>query len=167
MKRVSVRFSYRIIYLWSLWPLKIHYLFADVLYFFLYRIIRYRYGAVVTNISRSFPEMKYAEVEKTARGFYRYLADLVAETVWSVSASEKSIAAHTAFEGTDELEKAYLSDRCTVTMLGHFQNWEIWTCIPDLKKYYDTDIPNSCFNISPIPCSNGVQIRKEKAPTFL
>jgi len=146
MKKILCDSIYGLLFIWSLWPLKIHYFFADILYFLLYRVFKYRLGVVITNISRSFPEMKYSEVEDTAREFYHYLADQFAETVWAISASNKSIAAHTSFEGTEELEKAHSSGRCTITLLAHFQNWEIWTRIPDLKQYYGINISNRHFN---------------------
>ncbi|MBQ0006844.1 MAG: lysophospholipid acyltransferase family protein [Alistipes sp.] len=146
MKKIAANIVFGMVYLWSLWPLKIHYLFADILYFILYRIFKYRLTVVLTNISRSFPELKYSEVADIAKDFYHNLADVMVEGIWSVSASEKSIRNHTGFEGTEDLEKAYQSDRCTITLLAHFHNWEIWGGIPDLKKYYGINIPNSHFN---------------------
>jgi len=146
MNRLLAHLVYGVIFIWSLWPLKIHYLFADILYFFLYKVFKYRLNVVITNIARSFPEMKYREVEDTAREFYHYLADQFAETVWAISASDRSIAAHTSFEGKEDLEKAHESGRCTITLLAHFQNWEIWTSIPDLKTYYGLNIPGEDFH---------------------
>jgi len=80
MNRILSDIVYGLIFLWSLWPLKVHYLFADILYFLLYHIFKYRLEVVITNISRSFPQMKYAEVEKTAKEFYHHLAEQFAET---------------------------------------------------------------------------------------
>lgn len=63
-------------------PLSFHLGFANFLAWLLRDVFRYRRDVVVTNLSRSFPEMKYAELRQTTKLFYRHLADIFAEAFW-------------------------------------------------------------------------------------
>ncbi len=146
MYKLVSKIAYCLLYLWSLWPLKVHYVFSDILAFLLARVFKYRLGVVYTNLARSFPQMKYAEIEKLAREYYRFMADVLAETVWSFSASRESIGRHIAFEGREELEKMHVSGRNTVALLAHHNNWELWSSMPDMKTFYGIDIPNDHYN---------------------
>ena len=46
------------------------------------KVARYRKDVVLINLSRSFPELKYKEIRKIARQFYRNLGMIAAETLW-------------------------------------------------------------------------------------
>ncbi len=134
-----------LLFLLSLLPLKVHYILSNVLYFLLYKVGRYRVSTVYTNLSRSFPEMKYAEVKRTADSYYHFLCDLIVETVWSITSTRKSISSHLSFAGNDVMMDAYKKGRGVMVVLGHQGNWELFTGLADLKSYYGIDIPNDKY----------------------
>ena len=60
-------------YLLSLLPFCIHYLFSDLVYLILYRMIGYRVKVVRQNLTTSFPEKSEAEIREIERKFYHRL----------------------------------------------------------------------------------------------
>jgi len=63
-------------------PLKWHHTLAGGIAWLLRRVVRYRSDEVLINLSRSFPQKKYAEVKQIRDRFYRHLAEIFTETVW-------------------------------------------------------------------------------------
>lgn len=126
-------------------PQSLHYAFSGFLSFFLRHILHYRYSTVVSNISRSFPEMKYQEIDQVTDGFYRNLADVMVESVWALTASTEKIGQQVRITGQDDLNKAISLNRNAIIMVGHLGNWEIFTGLPDLRTHYGIDIDNKDF----------------------
>lgn len=129
----------------SLLPLRVHYFFSDILSFLLCKVFKYRYSTILINLSRSFPELNYRELEKIAKEFYTFLADTIAESVWAYSASREEIGRHVKIEGIEVLENAYNKRKNVAVMLGHIGNWELFTGLPDLKEFYGMNIENKSF----------------------
>ena len=61
---------YAIVYVLSLPPLRVMYLFSDLLYLLIYYIIGYRKKTVRKNLKNSFPEKSEAELRKIEKDFY-------------------------------------------------------------------------------------------------
>ena len=66
---------------WQYLPLGFHYFWGRFLSWMM-KVARYRKDVVLINLSRSFPELKYKEIRKIARQFYRNLGMIAAETLW-------------------------------------------------------------------------------------
>lgn len=134
-----------IIAIFSLMPLKVHYIFSDILYFFLYKVFRYRSSVVWINISRSFPDDEYHALKKKVKGFYHSLCDIIVEGIWAFTASKESIARRLDFGGCDVLNEAYGAGRNVMVVMGHQGNWELYTGLPDLQGTYGLKMDNSHF----------------------
>ena len=122
------------LYLLSLLPLRVHYLFADVIAFLLHRVVRYRRKVIDVNLSAAFPDMSEAERCKIVRGYYRYLADVICEMVWAMTRSGSHIR-RKGFLTVDPAGEALLntvfrSSTSVVTLLSHTGNWEITSDLP-------------------------------------
>ena len=63
-------------------PLKFHYGWGKLVSGFLKNVMRYRRDEILINISRSFPDKKYAEVKQIASDFYEHFGEIFAETWW-------------------------------------------------------------------------------------
>lgn len=122
-----------------------HYFFSDILAFLLRHVINYRYSTVTANIARSFPELTYKEIDEVTDRFYRHLADVMAESVWALTASTGTIGRQVRIYGQEALNKALSLNRNAVIMVGHLGNWEIFTGLPDLRSNYGIDIDNKDF----------------------
>lgn len=141
MHRVVLFFLYAL----SILPLKVHYALSGFIAWMMHRVLHYRLTTVVTNISRSFPEMNYSEINSTVRDFYRNLADIVVESIWSLRASTDKIGQQVRIRGQETLNRVMDLNRNAVIMVGHLGNWEIFTGLPDLRSSYGINLDNKDF----------------------
>ena len=132
---------------WSLLPLEFHYAMGRVLSWFLEKVMHYRKDVVVINLSRSFPDKKYAEIQRIAHEFYRHLGELAAEAIWFGGCRGKRGRARLVKSGIVEITNPeVLNDAIdrgvgTMLLMSHRGNWEIFGGFPfyhpDLKLSYD------------------------------
>jgi len=114
---------YGLLWLLSLIPLRILYLFSDLIYGLLYYVMRYRRDVVTNNLLIAFPEKTDAEREKIAKKFYHNMVDTFIETIKMLSVSKKFLSRH--FSGNWEVINNLKSTGKSVQFhLGHNFNWE-------------------------------------------
>lgn len=114
-------------YILSLLPIRIHYIFSDILYLILYKMVGYRKKVVRNNLVTSFPEKTEKELRQIEKGFYHWFCDYIAETVKMFSMSEKEITRRMRFEGIEQVNDDMKHHRSVTLYLGHYCNWE-WIC---------------------------------------
>ena len=78
-------------YLLSLLPLKVLYVFSDLLFFPLYYGVKYRRDIVHRNIADSFPEKSEKEILQIEKRFYHFFCDYILETIKLFSMSKKQM----------------------------------------------------------------------------
>lgn len=122
-----MRIMYYIVYgpLWlvSLLPLSVLYLFSSFIRFLLYHVFKYRREVVMKNLGIAFPEKTGQERKKIARDFYLNFTDTFVETIKLLSSGRKFVESRSRgeFELINELiDKGYNIH----IMLGHQFNWE-------------------------------------------
>ena len=116
--------------MFSLLPLRIHYIISDFLFWLLYKVIGYRRRVVWKNLSASFPEKSEAELKEIERGFYHFLCDYFVETVKMMTISKKEIKKRMVFKGIEDLDEVIESGQSIASYLGHYCNWEWVTSMP-------------------------------------
>lgn len=121
---------YYFLYVISLLPLRVHYVFSDLLYFLVYRIFGYRRDIVRQNIISSFPNKSELEIKAIEQGFYHWLCDYVAETIKLISISENQIKQHMVFKGIEDINQCISEGQSCAIYLGHYCNWEWVTSLP-------------------------------------
>jgi KDO2-lipid IV(A) lauroyltransferase len=124
LSRIGVFFLYLI----SLFPFWLLYMISDVVYIVLYYFIGYRKAVVRENLANSFPEKSAEERAIIEKKYYRYLGDLILETVkmLSISKAEARKRMSPAEADTDSNVKAYLdANRTVLVAAGHYCNWEL------------------------------------------
>lgn len=124
MKKCLASLLRCLLYPVSLLPLRVHYFFSNIFFFFVYHVFGYRKSTVYINLARSFPELKYAEIKELARKFYRHFADLAAETLWYVAATPSKMAKRVRMEQVGLLKEHYEQQRSVLLLSGHMGNWE-------------------------------------------
>ncbi len=114
---------YGIFYLLSLLPMPVLYLFSEVAFFFVYRVMQYRQEVVLKNLEIAFPEKTIHEKKLIAKKFYRNFTDQFIETIKLFSASKGFIRKH--FNGDFSLINELNEKHHRVQLhSGHFFNWE-------------------------------------------
>ena len=106
-------------------PLKVHYRISDGAAFVLHRIVRYRRDTVCANLARSFPDLKYGELKALTREYYRYMCDVIAESLWSAGASDEKICRVVRTENPEVMDAVCARHGKVIVMLGHRGNWEL------------------------------------------
>lgn len=117
-------------FLVSLLPLKVLYVFSDILYFPLYYCIRYRRRIVHNNLISSFPDKSEAEIIDIEKKFYSFFCDYIMETVKLFSISGNQIRRRMQFENLDQIEEVFQAGRSCSVYLGHYCNWEWISTLP-------------------------------------
>ncbi|MGN6637512.1 MAG: lysophospholipid acyltransferase family protein [Mucilaginibacter sp.] len=112
------------LYLLSLLPLWVLYIFSDFLFLIIYYVARYRRKVVQENLRNAFPEKSEAELHTIELKFYRYFADMVVETIKAISISAEELNRRIKPTNPD-LVKQYLGgERSIIAVAGHYCNWE-------------------------------------------
>jgi len=124
MKKCLSALLFCLLFLVSILPLGVHYFFSNIFFFFVYYVFGYRKSTVYINLARSFPELKYGEIDRLARKFYRHFADLAAETLWYVAVSRRRLKKRVRMERVEVLKEFYEQGRSVLLLCGHLGNWE-------------------------------------------
>ena len=124
MNQVLFRLIAFFLYLISLLPFWLLYMLSDLLFFFIYYVFRYRRKVVKSNLANSFPEKTVqarADIEKC---FYNYFADMIMESVKSISISSLEIKKRLKFENLNDIFRYLDAGKSVIAVSGHYGNWE-------------------------------------------
>lgn len=117
-------------YVFSLLPLRIHYVLSDLLFWLLYGVVGYRKAVIRRNLRESFPERSEEEIRKIARGYYHFFCDYIVETIKMMTISKENIRRRLTFKGTELVDEIVESGQSCAVYLGHLCNWEWVTSLP-------------------------------------
>lgn len=117
-------------YVFSLLPLRIHYVLSDLLFWLLYGVVGYRKAVIRKNLRESFPEKSKEELRKIARGYYHFFCDYIVETIKMMTISKENIRRRLTFKGTELVDEIVESGQSCAVYLGHLCNWEWVTSLP-------------------------------------
>lgn len=114
---------YGFLWLVSLLPFRMLYLLSDVVYGFLYYVIKYRKDVVMNNLLIAFPEKTEKERIKIAKQFYHNLIDTFLESIKFISITPK--AAYKRCSAEYDLMNELIEKGKNIHALGcHQFNWE-------------------------------------------
>ncbi len=123
----------------TLLPLKVLYLFSDLMYPFACYFPGYRRKVVATNLKNAFPDKSDKERSKIRKKFYRHFCDLIFEILKLSNMSNKQLAKRMHYKNPELLNRLYDEERDAVVIFSHYCNWE-WTIItPAVTRH--TNIP--------------------------
>ncbi|MGL5980059.1 MAG: lysophospholipid acyltransferase family protein [Phocaeicola sp.] len=109
----------------SLLPLRLFYIFSDILFYIVFYMARYRREVVYKNLTNAFPTKSQAEIRRIEKKFYAFFCDYIVETLKFASMSKKEIRKRMTFEGIEAMEQKMVeSGQSAVVYLGHYGNWE-------------------------------------------
>jgi KDO2-lipid IV(A) lauroyltransferase len=126
---------YGLLYLLSLLPLRVLFLFSDFAHFVVYHATGYRKKVVLQNLTIAFPGKSEAEKLKIASKFYRHFTDTFIETIKLISASKRFINKHYK-ANTEVFDRLYAEGKKCQIHLGHNFNWELANIAMPLDSPY-------------------------------
>jgi KDO2-lipid IV(A) lauroyltransferase len=115
---------YPILWLISMLPFRLLYLFSDGVYFLLYHIIGYRKKVVRQNIAMALPHLSAKERLAIEKKFYQHLCDLFLEMIKTMTISKKELDNRYRFANIDlylELEK---QQKSIAVFMAHYASYE-------------------------------------------
>lgn len=125
LRAVGFYLAMPVLYALSWLPPRLLYGLSYMLYFFVYRVFGYRKKLVYNNLRNAFPEKSHAELLRIRRRCFRHLANLLVETVQSLTISRKGVLRMIHSQNVEEVEAQFAAGRSIVFMLGHYGNWEM------------------------------------------
>ncbi len=114
---------YSLLYLVSLLPWRVLYIFSDGVAFLLKYVIKYRLGVVNQNLAIAFPDKTEKERKQIANSFYQQFTDSFIETIKLLSISNKTFEKRFT-SNVEVLNDLYATGQSVQIMAGHFFNWE-------------------------------------------
>jgi Kdo2-lipid IVA lauroyltransferase/acyltransferase len=135
MSAIGFYIFYGINWVITLLPLRILYIFADLLYLILYYFPSYRRDVVGTNLKNSFPEKTSEELRVIEKKFYKHLADLIVETLKMTHMSKAEQIKRFSYTNIGVIDKLREEKRDIIAVLGHYNNWEWPTLLPHYINY--------------------------------
>lgn len=133
-------------------PLSLLYGVADVLFLILYYLVGYRKKVVRQNLKNSFPEKSMKELRSIERRFFRYLCDIIIETIKQLHMDADEVRKRVTYENMDLIIRHRDEGRSVMLMTAHYCNWE-WSSaiclhLPDDYKAYPVyqELTNAHFD---------------------
>ncbi|HVW94965.1 MAG TPA: lysophospholipid acyltransferase family protein [Mucilaginibacter sp.] len=113
------------LFLLSLLPFWFLYLISDLVFVILYHLTGYRRKVVQENLRNSFPEKTEKERSSIEKKYYKYMADLMMETIKSVSLSEKQVRKRMVPTNPELVQHYFSQGKSILAAAGHYCNWEM------------------------------------------
>ncbi|PWK19588.1 lysophospholipid acyltransferase family protein [Xanthomarina spongicola] len=123
---------YPFLWLISILPFRLLYLFSDGIYVLIYHIIGYRKKTVNENLHLVFPNKSEKEIKRITKKFYHHLCDMVVESIKSMTISENEMRKRFVYKNVNQILELEKENKSIVLMCGHYASWE-WIFI--LQKY--------------------------------
>jgi KDO2-lipid IV(A) lauroyltransferase len=140
MRAVLFYIFFGINWIVTLLPLSVLYLFSNLTFLILYYFPSYRRNVVATNLKRSFPEKDRKELKSIERKFYKHLADMFIETLKLTHMSKAELMKRCTITNVDILNKLLEDKRDVIGVLGHYNNWEWLSILPQYTNYKTVSI---------------------------
>jgi KDO2-lipid IV(A) lauroyltransferase len=108
----------------SLVPIQAGYFCSGFLYFILRYVIKYRKNVIDDNLRLVFPDKSSDETDIIKTKYYKHLADLFIEIIYSLYIPEKFLRKHIRYVNPELLNKYYAEGRHIIAVSSHYANWE-------------------------------------------
>lgn len=119
-------------------PFPILYLFSDVLYFIIYKVVGYRKKVVRTNLRNSFPNKTKSELLEIEKKYYHVLCDIIVDTTKLNTLSEVELKKRVKLKNSERFFELLKEGKSISIVLGHYLNWEWFVLALPLYTGVDT-----------------------------
>ena len=168
---------YPIILIISRLPFSVLYIFSDIIFFIIYKILGYRKKVVKDNLRLVFPKHSFSQLNKIEKAFYIHLCDIFLEIIKSLGMSKKEMIKRFKIKNIEVLKKFEKNNRSIFLICGHYGSWEWMMSLgyhikhqgigiyrPINNPYFDRLIKKirSKHNAQMIPQKNAIEIIKKK-----
>ena len=115
---------YPFIWIISILPFPILYFLSDVIYFLVYRVIKYRKRVVRGNIALALPHLSEKERNIIEKKFYSHMCDMFLEMVKTLSISRKEIEKRYTFSNMEVYHELEKKEKSIALLCAHYASYE-------------------------------------------
>ena len=119
---------YPFLWLISILPFRLLYLFSYKVYIILYHIVGYRKKTVTKNLRLVFPEKSENEIAAIRKKFYRHLCDMFLEMAKTMTISEAELKKRFKIKNPEEFKRLESLNKSIILIFGHYASWE-WSIV--------------------------------------
>ncbi|PNQ72604.1 lipid A biosynthesis acyltransferase [Hanstruepera neustonica] len=119
---------YPFLWLISLLPFRLLYLFSDFVYVLLFYIIGYRRKTVKENLKLVFPKKSDHELKTISKKFYHHMCDMFLEMIKTLTISRKQLNKRFIIKNPERLQQLEALNKSIVVMYGHYASYE-WSFV--------------------------------------
>jgi KDO2-lipid IV(A) lauroyltransferase len=116
--------AYPIIWLISILPFPLLYLFSDFVNFLVYRVFGYRKKVVRENIAMALPHLTVKERLNIEKKFYSHMCDMFLEMVKTMSISQKEMEKRFKFTNLDVYRDLEKKGKSIALLCAHYASYE-------------------------------------------
>lgn len=124
MQFIAFVILYPILWLISILPFRLLYVVSDLVYAFIYYVIRYRRKIVRQNIALALPHLSQKERLSIEKKSYRHLCDMFLEMIKTMSISEKEMNKRFAFTNLELYQNMEKEQKSIALMCAHYASYE-------------------------------------------
>ncbi len=108
----------------SLLPFWLIYILSDILFVVIFYIIKYRRSVVQINLANAFPQKSSEERSIIEKRYFKFLADMIMESIKSISITQAELKERYQFENLGIIKRHLVEGRSVIAVSGHYGNWE-------------------------------------------
>ncbi|MCO7186054.1 lysophospholipid acyltransferase family protein [Tenacibaculum sp. XPcli2-G] len=115
---------YPLVWMLSIFPMRLLYIISDFFRLIIFNLIGYRKKVVVENLKKAFPDKSDKEIKNIARKFYKHFVDLIFESIKSFTISKKEIHKRYKYKNPELVNKLTKEGKSIALVGAHQANWE-------------------------------------------
>ncbi|MDP5201926.1 lysophospholipid acyltransferase family protein [Flavobacterium sp. DG2-3] len=116
--------AYPLLWLISILPFPVFYLFSDFVYFLVYRVIVYRKKVVRANLALALPHLSDAERKDVEKKFYKHMCDMFLEMVKTMSISPEEMDRRFHVTNIDLVLDYAKKGKSVILVASHYASYE-------------------------------------------
>jgi KDO2-lipid IV(A) lauroyltransferase len=116
--------AYPVIWVISMLPFRLLYLFSDFIYFIVYRIIKYRKKTVRENLALALPHLTDAERSVIEKKFYHHMCDMFLEMIKTMNISKEEICNRFVFKNIEVYKELEKQGKSIAVICSHYASYE-------------------------------------------
>lgn len=124
MRLIVFLIVYPFLWLISILPFRLLYLFSDFIFLIVYYIIGYRKKTVRENLALALPHLSVQERLGIEKKSFHHLCDMFLEMIKTMSISQKEIRDRFVFTNLDVYKKLEKKQKSIALMLAHYASYE-------------------------------------------
>lgn len=124
MQFLAYIIAYPILWLISILPFRLLYIFSDFAYVLVYHVIGYRKKVVRLNLALCLPELTEEQRKKTEKEFYRHFCDTIVEMVKTISISKKELEKRFVITNMEVINEYEAKGKSIALICGHYASYE-------------------------------------------